>query len=705
MMKKGDIKTRFEDAKNVFPLGKLIIRTPFLFLFLFSNLFSQSTLNNFGASEFVKTYSGYSKFTLIDYDNDGVKDLFLYGSNTKSFVIHRGLKDSTFAGPIKKFFFFPIDDIKWLTKTKKGDDYYIFVSRNKRLAGLVSFTNSYSLQLLHTIEFNSYPSSIKIADLNDNGTNEALIYGNNFNGIQHLRNKGFKIETKEINDENVFSDLTIKDFNQDGVMDIVATDILKNTITFLENSEVNGFVQVREIELEENLFSLQVIDYDNDSFNDLVISKENGLDIFLGDSVNSYSNKMEFNTSFTPEPFIITDIYEDSFLDLVSINNLDDQLVLFSNIYKNENPIKIKFDGISDVNLLVKKNKKSLLALSKKGRILIINSAKKWGKTFSYSLGGTPANINNISWIDSSYSKIFINNSADNEIDILTLDSLGVFSEIGFKSVLNPFSNFSISSNGNIIVCYTAKNRLLEINSSGVEDKINNNPNFIYSYYPIENVIVDNQNTIQVMELYQNELFHESIIKKNGKYISKEIFSIDSSVIKSQIVTNSQIYYWTKNKNQYQFKESISGNIKLLLNIIDNDSTNKSIKIIQNRSNSNIDVVTIFSDGKKDDLYLWSDYKLKLYKSNSKILPDDNLKNNFVQYYSPTREKKLLFVYNPVDRKMLEYNLSDEMNTVVLRKTIEGIDLDDYFINSYFNKMYLIYSDKIKNCLTFRILD
>lgn len=695
----------FEDAKTVFPLGKLIIRTSILFLFLFSNLFSQSTLNNFGVSEFVKTYSGYSKFTLIDYDKDGVKDLFLYGSNTKSFVIHKGFKDSTFGGPIKKFFFFPIDDIKWLTKTKKGEDYYIFVSRNKRLAGLVSFTNSYSLQLLHSVEFNSYPSSIKIADLNDNGTNEALIYGNNFNGIQQLRNKGFKIETKEINDENVFSDLTIKDFNQDGLIDIVATDILKNTITFLENSEENGFVQVREIELEENLFSLQVIDYDDDSFNDLVVSKENGLEIFFGDSVNSYSNKTKINTSFTPEPFIISDIYEDSIFDLVSINNLNDQLVLFSNIYENENPIKIEFNGISDVNLLTKKNKKSLLALSKKGRILILNSAKKWGKSFSYSFGGLPTNIDNISWKDSSHSKIYINNSADNEIDVLTLDSLGSFSKLGLKSVLNPFTNFNISSNGNIIVCYTAKNRLLEINSNRVEDKANNNPNFIYSYYPIENVIIDNENTIQVMELFQNELFHESIIKKNGKYISKEIFSIDSSVIKSQIVTNSQIYYWTKNKNQYQFKESLSGSIKLLVNVLDKDSTNKTIKILKNKFISNTDVATIISDEKKANLYLWSGNQIKLYKSSSKILPNDKLKDNFVQYFSPSKKKKLLFVYNPIKLKMLEYSLNDDLNTVVLRKTIEGIDLDDYFIKSYFNKMYLIYSDKVKNCLTFRILD
>ena len=695
----------FKDARTVFPQGKVIIRTSVLLLFLVSNIFSQSTLNNFGVSEFVKTYSGYSKFSLIDFNQDGIKDLFLYGNNAKSFVIHRGLKDSSFSGPISKFFFFPIDDIKWLTKNKNGEDYYIFVSRNKRLVGLVSFTKTFSLQLLHSVEFNSYPSSIKIVDLNHNGKNEALIYGNNFNGIQHIRNIGYRIEATELNNENVFSDLTIHDFNQDGLDDIVAIDVLKNTITFLENSEDNDYIQVRELELEENLFSLQVIDYDLDSFNDLVVSKEDGLEILFGDSVNSYSNMIEFKTSFTPEPFIVTDFYKDSKYNLASINSLDDQLVLFSNINRNTNPIKIEFDGISDIYQLVKKNKKSLLALSKKGRILILNSAKKWGKSFSYSLGGLPSKIANISWKDSSHSKIFANNTIDNVVDIIKLDSSGSFVDLEVKTVLNPFSDFSISPQNNIIVCYTKKNRLLEILSPHTGVGNFTNPHFIYTSYPIENMVIDIDNRIQVVELVKSELYHESIIKKENKYISKEIFSIDTSVVKATIFLNSQIYYWTKSKNQYQFKKSISGNINLLASVNEKDSTLKSMKILPNSFTGKSDLATILSDDKKDDFYLVNGDKLKLYKSKSKILPQNDLKDNFVKYFGADKNKKMLFVYKPVERKIYQYILDDEKNLVVLRKTIEGIDLDDYFIKSYFNKMYLIYSDKIKNCLTFRVLN
>ena len=307
----------------------------------------------------LNTYSGYTKFSFVDFDQDGVKDLILYGNNQKNFVIHRGFRDSTFSKPIRKFFFFPIDDFKWLTKTKSGTDYYLFVSRNKRLIGLVSFTNSFSLQLLNSIEFNSYPSSIKIVDLNKNGKNEALIFGNNFNGIQHITNNGYKLENFELNIENVYSDIILQDFNQDDLEDLIAVDVIKNSISFLENNEFSGFVPIREIEFDESLFSIEVLDYNNDNFTDLIVAKENGLEILLGDSVYSYTKQSEFKTPFTSSQFILADLNKDSTYDLFKINSLGDQLVMYSNIFKEKEPINIEFGGIS----FIKFSKRKILIL------------------------------------------------------------------------------------------------------------------------------------------------------------------------------------------------------------------------------------------------------------------------------------------------------------------------------------------------------
>ena len=231
--------------------------------------YSQILLNNFGYTQVIKTYSGYNNFTFIDFNEDVIKDLFLFGNQGKSFVIHQGLEDSTFSGPTKKFFFYPIDDFKWLTKSERGDDYYIFVSRNRRLVGLVSFTKSYSLQLLNTIKFNSYPSSITISDFNKDGINEALIYGNNFYGVKLITNDAYLLNSQPVIDEDVFTNVEILNFNQDDLDDILALDAMNNKLTFFENTDGTEFLVNRGIQFNEPVNSFQIYNFNQDNFFDL----------------------------------------------------------------------------------------------------------------------------------------------------------------------------------------------------------------------------------------------------------------------------------------------------------------------------------------------------------------------------------------------------------------------------------------------------
>lgn len=696
--------TLFKDARTVFPLGKVIIRTLLLLLFLFSNLFSQSTLNNFGISEFVNTYSGYTKFSFVDFDQDGVKDLILYGNNQKNFVLHRGLKDSTFSKPIRKFFFFPIDDFKWLTKSKSGENYYIFISRNKRLTGIVSFTSSYSLQLLNTIEFNSYPSSIKIVDLDQNGKNEALIFGNNFNGIQQITNNGYRLENSELNNENVYSDIVIKDFNQDDLEDLIAIDVITNSISFLENIEFNSFIPIRGIEFDESIYSIESLDYDNDSFSDLIVAKENGLEILFGDSVYSYTKRSEFITQFTSPQFIIADLYKDSNFDLVNINKLEDQLTIYSNMVNTTDPINIEFNGLSYISILKKKNSNSLVVLSKKGKILNLSSIKKKAKPFSFIVGGIPNQLKYLSWNDSLNSKIFIGNSRNNSISIVNYDSAENFAELENKTLLNSFSDFSVSPNASLISCYTLKNRLIEIVSNSKKEVNSSNQEFVYTSYEIDDLLIDKQNSIQVLELFENELFHESIIKKNGRYLSKEIFSIDTQVVKSKILSNGEIYYWTQNSNTYEFKKSVLGNPKPLLKTSAENSINTNILISPESSGKN-ELITIISDDSKEKIFLVNGNNIQLYKSNKKIISNNISDAVLVKFYSFGRQKKMIFIYNHLQSKIFQFTVDESNKMIILRKTIEEIELNDYFVQRFSGKMYLIYSDRIKNCLTFKVLD
>ncbi len=699
------MKKLSKDGNIVFPLGKVIIKVLPLLLFCITNLSSQTLLNNFGISDFVNTHSGYTQFIFLDYNKDGIEDLFLFGNQEKSFVLHEGLKDSTFSNPLRKFFFYPIDDIKWLTKSAEGDDYYIFVSRNKRLIGLVSFTRSYSLQLLHTIEFNSYPSAIEITDLDSDGKNEALIYGNNFNGLIQIKNKGYLLESEPLIERNVFSDLVMLDFNQDETEDIIAIDVLNNIVTFLENTEINGFISSRKIEFEETLYSLQKFDYYNNDFADLAVTKEGGLEIFQGDSVYSFDSSVNYPFLFNPHNFQIADFNSDHKKDFVIINELEDKLVLYSDYETEIVPLNIEFSGIVSFKLIDKNNRRSLVTLSKNGKIQILSNEIRWENTFSLSVGGSPNNIKYFDWNDSLYSYFLINNTIDNSINILRLDTTGNFVDLESYPLLNSFSELEFSQNPKQLIGYSTDNRLLEIISIDRTDRNLYNPKFLYTTAPVNQLIVDNENNIQVLELEQNKLYHETIVHSEEKYFSDEISIIDSSAIASYITASGQIYYWKNNENQYSFNRLIEGESKNLISIIEKDSSDKPNLIIEDLSSNDDFLVTIFSSGRNEVVYLVMGDKIQTFHSQIKLVSDDQFASKNIQFYSSAIGYKSLFVYQPPENKFLIFEFDDLHNLLVIRNTIDAVNINDYFVNNFFGKPYLVYSNNDNNCITFKVLN
>ncbi len=699
------MKKLSKEGSIVFPLGKIFFKIlPFIF-FCFINLSSQTLLNNFGISEIINTHSRYTKFTFLDFNKDGIEDLFLFGNQEKSFVIHKGLKDSTFSDPIRKFFFYPIDDIKWLNKTAKGDDYYIFVSRNKRLVGLVSFTRNFSLQLLHTIEFNSYPSSITITDFNHDGNNEALICGNNFNGIVLITNDGYRLESEPLLQQNVFSDLLLFDFNQDEIDDLVAVDVLNNTITFLENSEISGFISGREIAIDESPYSLQGFDYNNDDFTDLTIAKEGGLEIFFGDSVYSYANSVDYTFSFTPDNFLITDFNLDNKKDVVAINKLEDQVVLYSDYEAKSDPLNIEFDGIADMKLLDKDHLNSLVALSSEGKIQILSNKNMWPNTFSWSVGGKPNKLKFVEQKDSLFSYLLVNNTTDNSINIVQLDSIGNFINIENNPLLNYFSEFKNFQNLDQFIGYSKQNRLLEIISKDKIEQNSNNPIYLYTKYPIEQLMIDKANNIQLLEVDKHKLFHETITQTEEKFSSDKIVFIDSSVITSYMNAREQIYYWTHTDRTYSFNRLTLDENQSLINLFDNDLSLRATLILEDQSLSKDILITIFSSDQNEVVYLVTDDKVQTYKSQTMLIDNDLLTEQSIQFYSSTFSKKTLFIHNVTQSKINIFEFDDNKNLLTLSNTIEAVNMNDYFVSKFYDKTYLVYTNNDNNCITFKVLN
>ena len=83
-------------------------------------------------------------------------------------------------------------------------------------------------------KFNSYPTSLAVADINGDGNSEAIVSGNNFEGISLFLLKNNLNEIKIVA-KGTYSSVQFLDLNYDGYPDIAAFESRKNRLYFFIN--------------------------------------------------------------------------------------------------------------------------------------------------------------------------------------------------------------------------------------------------------------------------------------------------------------------------------------------------------------------------------------------------------------------------------------------------------------------------------------
>ncbi len=691
-----------KDAEYAYFPEKAIRLLFWFILFSFFNIPAQTILNNFGSLETIKTYHGYKKIVLLDFDNDGYDDIFLCGNNQKHFVLHKNLPDSTFSGPIKKFFFYPIDDIKWLTKSDKGDDYYIFISRNKRLVGLASFTKNYALQLLNTKEFNSYPSVIKIVDLNNDGINEALIFGNNFDGLSIVRNKSYKLFTTKLIDQMVVKDLDLIDFNQDNFNDIVLIDMLDNSLKFYENYAADKINFNREVEFRDPIFNVKNIDFNYDDFNDLMVGKEGGLEILFGDSVYAFYKNKIINFDYTPESFELADLNLDIDDELILLDRVNNQVVVsFANSSKS-NVNKYFLKGLSDFKVLADSSGKKLVELSKFGELFILSNKNLKGKDFSFSIGGKPTIMKIINNGKSKIFNIAVYDQYDKNINLLRLDSLGNFNKNNKVHLFNPVSDFIISKKKQIIA-FQKDSRLLEL-IGDIQNYKDNNHSFVYSSKPIQKIKFRNDSFFAALELENGNLYQQNFLYKENKFVANELLQIDSMVIESEFNKTKGILYWKQTKGKlglYKFEDNKTRNI---IEIDVKDSLSVNVKFINNINNYPLSTIIQY-DGNAF-IYSIKNKKINKYEIKDAEITNYKIKNNEVQFlFNKQTNQTNLFYLSRKKNKLIELILNTKKNEFVKAKETIIKNVDDFYVDIIFGKMYFVYTNFKNYSISFRVME
>src|SRR4030042_3281349 len=327
-MKNCDLKKRYKEDK----IGLGPVRKVFIFFFLLpllvSKLSAQIPINGFCQLHSIDTKQGYTKFITLDYNGDSYSDLLLFGRDGKKAIIHQGEKKEILGNTVEKFSYYSVSEIVPLDRSTSPNRFYIFVSRKDRMVGLVSFTKYGTIQLMNQKKLESYPGCISVGDVDNDGKNEALISGSNFDGLSILEERNYILRETKIVKNKIFSEARFIDLDYDGYSDIVAGDLFTHSIVFLYNNQFNEFREYRSINVGEEIRNLRAVDLNTDGFRDILYSSGSGIEILLGDSVSTFEKRITLKTKVYPDSFIISDCNRDRINDLAYLNRTSGDLYI-----------------------------------------------------------------------------------------------------------------------------------------------------------------------------------------------------------------------------------------------------------------------------------------------------------------------------------------------------------------------------------------
>jgi len=561
------------------------VKKAILIFFISVSQFLTGQYNLNGSYEY-KTYftgAGYGKFYKYDFNNDGIEDILLVGKNDKQVIWFKLNAKGNLDETINKFFFYPVSNIQKF-KNIAGTDTHLFTSRKKRMLGLVSFTKYGTLQLLNEIRFDSYPSEIVSGDFNCDGVLDALTFGNSFEGISLVEEKGYKLSSLKIIEKGAFSTLAPVDFNTDGKSDFIAFNFLDHSLYFFENSDSAVFNNIRKIKLDSEIDKLSACSFNEDQYTDLVFSTENNIGIFYGDSVFSYSVRKKITIENKVLDFTVCDLNNDKKNDIAVLTESGIYFVYNSSADTLEKPLQ--FDYMENITTITNIGS-NIYYYSKDGRI---SSSKHFGFfkpeiKIKYS---PQAKCLNTFYINGIYYLTFVD-SVKSEL-ILVGDFLSSNSRFLHISIQNTLVQKVVAiQNHNIIdFCLINKNQdFMEIVSLDTQTgKLEKNNALLDG--DLITCFTSEQNNRLVLVSRKDSLLNYSEIDFN----SNELITIIKSVVipdSSDILVTSEKFFLPEiNDGRFQLKEMESENI------IKNFSADSSIQY----ENISEGIAFVFSKGK-----------------------------------------------------------------------------------------------------------
>jgi hypothetical protein len=712
-MKREDSKKHYKEEKP--DLRKEIIRSSVLLTFLIiSNFHAQIPINGFCRYREFPVAPNFTNLVAIDYNSDGYRDLVVFNPSSNQYFTLTADSKSNFGNPSKKSSSIYFTQLHSLGNDKTGKRFFV-LSRKTREICEITFSKSGSFSTNSKTKLNGFASSVDVGEINADGKLEAVVVGTALDGMKILRSNGNKFFESDDIKGKVFSTAAFIDLNYDSYMDIAAVDVISNSVVLYSNSGIGDFEESRSINIGEDIKQFRSEDFNSDGFPDLAYIKEGVLQIICGDSVSSFRKKITLPVEIPIDKYSVLDFNGDGYNDVAFLNETSGSLFISFAKAVNQfyQPILyIKKTGLCDIISYVDRSGRKLVALSKDGKIFLINTVSFQDEQFSISLGELPVSIQSFDYNNDNYKDIAFIDAGSNSLKIGLSERRNLFRAYFNISLSSHPTNFIVddfNKTSKTFFCYTKGDRAIEVIrynfSNQTSQKI-----VLYASYPIADVkilrdrLLDRIN-ISALTKERGKLYLQNLEVKDFHLVTSGILGVAMNSLEAcvNLGVYKDIYYLTDNGEKIDLiksmvdKKVLGNRLRLTLEKKKDEPFSATFATIPELFNRSKPTATLLTIRKKSILYFMLDEENRRIALRNYI--DAKLP---MKYYFENDFNISLFPYDETSGKIFQLVFSIKENKVREAVLLDLKGINDYLVTKLdARNRFFLCSNKIQNSLTF----
>ena len=694
----------------------LLVNSCILFFLFFSSLsFCQIPINGFGSLKSGTFPKGFENIISSDLNDDGNDELICYSSTLKKIgiftIFHTNENDFKDFRTNSE-----LSQVRQLRGTEDSAKFFVALERKLRKISLLSISLNEIDENVGEITFDSYPEKIFTGDIDLNGTEEILVCGSGFNGLSILYRSGNDFGEKKIITETSFSDAIFIDFNSDGYLDVLAFNILDNSLQFYYSNTSGDFRLRRSIQYPEKINLLQTADVDKDGFQDIVYSVNNHIEILFGDFQSSYEKKTTIRLDKLPTRIQFGDFNKDNIIDIAYIVYQEKLCVLFGkeggSFY--EAITYLQSSSISSFAKFTYENSEAIACLFESGELKYITTLSEYVNDLKIVPSIQAGAVKKFDYLKDDIPDISFIDEYDNSLKLFLNDNRGVPSVFYSFPLVDNHKEILVDEffkRRKIFYCYTKGTPLLEVIRYNFYTNVLNRKQ-LYAPGEILDVALQriDSTLVNVFLVYNKDskLYLGKFENRDLSVTFREYPFLDRNVSLAGFIINDypKIYYWKSEEASTQFKlaEVVSGpNIyKTFLEVPKSDSLSINLYLADIYSNEYPSLISLVQS--KTDSYLLVLSGNKISTNTKWFNPPINYIKKFSRgYFGGTSIKGIIsFTTKAMDDAYI-YKLvfNENEKAFTLRKMLDAKDVSDYFFARLDQKnYYLVYSNKKEGCLS-----